>query len=242
MSGPDSILRLTGLPPRTGATVAAIESAERDLGVRLPDDYREFLRESNGIEGFSGPNSDYLMLWGAMELGERNRGYHVREFASGLILIGSNGGGEAFGFVHRGGKAGYVRLPFIPMDLREAEDMGETLFGLVQRLRGAERANPPRGFDASRFESVRQALVRARTALPTSAERYRKTPADHPGGIGTLDGFDESMEQYEHEVALWALAAVGRAVVAPPEFWSALDDAGRLMGFDEAWRARVCRP
>lgn len=50
------------------------------------------------------------------------------------------------------------------------------------------------------------------------------------------------MEQYEHEVALWALAAVGRAVAAPPEFWSALDDAGHLMGFEEAWRARECRP
>lgn len=97
-------------------------------------------------------------------------------------------------------------------------------------------------FDAARFEPVREALRRARAALPATAKKYRSVPAGAPGTIGTLDTFEEEMEQYEHEVALWALAAIGRAVAAPPEFWSALDDAGRLMGFDEAWRARECRP
>lgn len=95
---------------------------------------------------------------------------------------------------------------------------------------------------SDQFAAVREALMRARAALPASAERYRHVSPGHPGTIGTLDQFDEEMEQYEHEVALWALAAVGRAVAAPPEFWAALDDAGRLMGFDRAWRAKECRP
>lgn len=139
MSGPHSIITLTGLPPRPGASLAAIEAAERDLGARLPDDYKAFLGESDGLEGFTGPEGDYLMLYGTKELGEIHRGYEVVEFAPGLVLIGSNGGGDAFGFVHRGGKAVYVRLAFIPMDLREAEDMGGTLVELVQKLRGRWR-------------------------------------------------------------------------------------------------------
>jgi hypothetical protein len=116
----DSIFTLTGLAPRPGATIGDVEAAERDLGVRLPDDYRAFLRESDGIEGSSGPDGDYLMLWSAAELPTHNRGYQVSEFAPGLVLIGSNGGGDAFGFVRRDGKAVYVRLPFISSWLGEA--------------------------------------------------------------------------------------------------------------------------
>ncbi len=97
-------------------------------------------------------------------------------------------------------------------------------------------------FDAARFEPVREALRRARAALPASAEQYRHVPPGQRGTIGTLDDFEEEMEQYEHEVALWALAEIGRAVSASQEFWTALDDAGRLMGFDEVWRTRECRP
>lgn len=131
----DSILTLTGLPPRPGASLAAIEAAERDLGVRLPDDYKALLRESDGLEGFSGPEGDYLMLYGVKELGEIHRGYEVAEFAPGLTMIGSDGGGNAFGFVLQDRRTRYVRLPFIPMDLREAEDMGGTLVEFVQKLR-----------------------------------------------------------------------------------------------------------
>lgn len=139
MSGPHSIITLTGLAPRPGAADADIESVERDLGVRLPDDYKAFLGESDGLEGFTGSEGDYLMLCGTKELSEIHRGYEVAEFAPGLVLIGSNGGGHAFGFVHRGGKAVYVRLAFTPMDLREAEDMGGTLVEFVQKLRGRWR-------------------------------------------------------------------------------------------------------
>lgn len=135
MRGPDSIVGLTGLPPRCGASLAVIDAAERDLGVRLPDDYKAFLGESDGLEGFSGPDGDYLMLYGTKELSENNRGYEVAEFAPGFTMIGSDGGGNAFGFVLQDGKTRYVRLPFIAMNLREAEDMGGTLVELVQRLR-----------------------------------------------------------------------------------------------------------
>ena len=97
-------------------------------------------------------------------------------------------------------------------------------------------------FDAAHFEQVREALRRARAALPASADRYRSESSGERGSVGTLDQYDELMEQCEQEGALYALAEVGRAVTAPPEFWSALDHAGRLMGFDEEWRARECRP
>jgi cell wall assembly regulator SMI1 len=131
----DSIIALTGLAPRPGASSAAIEAAERDLGVRIPEDYRAFLQASDGIEGFSGPDGDYLRLWSVADLPKHNRGYQVSVFAPGVTLIGSNGGGDALGFVRPSGKTVYVRLPFIPLSLGKAEVMGETLIELMQRLR-----------------------------------------------------------------------------------------------------------
>lgn len=113
----DSILTLTGLAPRPGASLAAIEAAERDLGARLPDDYKAFLGESDGLEGFSGPEGDYLMLYGAKELGENHRNCVVAEFAPGFTMIGSDGGGNAFGFVLQDGRTRYVRLPYPDLPL-----------------------------------------------------------------------------------------------------------------------------
>ena len=135
VSGP-SIFTLIDLPRRPGASIENIEAAERDLGVRLPEDYRSFLKESDGLEGFAGPEGDYVMLWGAGEIAKLNAGYCVAEFAPGVVLVGSNGGGEAFGYVRREGRKGYIRLPFIPMNLKEADDMGGTLFDLIVKLKG----------------------------------------------------------------------------------------------------------
>lgn len=135
----DSIITLTGLAPRPGASDAEIDSAERELGVHLPEDYRAFLLESDGIEGFSGPDGDYLMLWGATELVENNRGYEVSESAPGLTLIGSDGGGNAFGFVRQSSdRVVYVRTPSMDFGLAQSQAMGGTLFQFVRRL-GGER-------------------------------------------------------------------------------------------------------
>ena len=69
-----------------------VEGLFSRLGVSLPGDYLEFLRQHNGGEGFVGDN--YIIFWRAEELADFNREYEVDKYAPGILLFGSDGGGE----------------------------------------------------------------------------------------------------------------------------------------------------
>src|SRR5690242_10258239 len=104
------------------AGVAAIRQFETESRVRLPDDYAEFLHQMNDGEGFVG--NAYVILWRIEELLEMNKGYQVAEFAPGLFVFGSDGGGEAFAFDLRSDAKPIVSVPFIPMELKLARPVG----------------------------------------------------------------------------------------------------------------------
>ncbi|SRR6266404_9898902 len=97
----------------SGATCDLIEAFEHSTGLKLPNDYVGFLKTCNGGEGFVG--EDYLILWRIEELEEFNRDYEVQEYVPGLLLIGSNGGGEAYGFRTDKTPWEIVRVPFVGM-------------------------------------------------------------------------------------------------------------------------------
>ncbi len=80
----------------------------------FPAEYVGFLQQSNGGEGIIGEN--YLILWKAEEIGPLNHAYEVAEYAPELILIGSNGGGEAIAFDTRKTPWAVVMVPFVGMD------------------------------------------------------------------------------------------------------------------------------
>ena len=92
---------------------AAIASCEAQLQTDLPADYAQFLRFADGGEGVMGET--YVILWRIEGLKEANEGCKVQEFIPGLMLIRSNGGGEAFGFDQRSHPWRYVMVPFIVM-------------------------------------------------------------------------------------------------------------------------------
>jgi hypothetical protein len=79
------------------AASANIEAFEREASVVLPSEYRQFLQVSDGGVGIIGP-AGYAMLWRVNDLLRSNREYEVAEYAPGLLLFGSNGGGEGFAF------------------------------------------------------------------------------------------------------------------------------------------------
>src|SRR5205085_8698161 len=93
------------------ATPLAIESAETLFNLKFPTDYREFLLFTNGLEGKTGDS--YLVLWSVDELVKLNQAYHVKEFVSNIIIIGSDGAEDAFAFETT--DMTIVRLPFIGM-------------------------------------------------------------------------------------------------------------------------------
>jgi hypothetical protein len=102
------------------ASPALIAEAQAKLSFPLPADYVQFLQQMNGGEGSLGGNA-YVALWRVEELGDRNAGYEVAEFARGLFLFGSNGAGEAFAFDTRSGQFRIVAVPFLGMeDSRDA--------------------------------------------------------------------------------------------------------------------------
>src|SRR6476660_710799 len=66
------------------------------LRVSLPRDYLAFLRQHNDGEGFIVDN--YIIFWKAEEPADFNREYEVEKYAPGILLFGSDGGGEGYGF------------------------------------------------------------------------------------------------------------------------------------------------
>lgn len=119
------------LKRRPPADEAAIEGSERQLGFRFPDDYREFLLETDGAEGFVAELA-YLMLWPVEELPEYNEDYEVDEMAPGLVLFGSSGGGTFYAFEREGGRI--VDLPSMPVDGEHAKPAGATFVEFLERL------------------------------------------------------------------------------------------------------------
>jgi hypothetical protein len=126
------IERLKKKPPVTEAMINAFIPGS---GTRLPDEYLEFLRISDGIEGFIGKNS-YVIFWPLEELLELNKAYQVNEYAPGLFLFGSDGGGEAYAFDTRSSMS-IVRVPFVGMGLNEVRPIAPTFSGFLEVLENA---------------------------------------------------------------------------------------------------------
>jgi cell wall assembly regulator SMI1 len=123
---------LDGLGGKPGASDSAIEQAETELGWKMPQDYRDFLLKKNGGEGLIGDN--YLILWSAEDLAQFNKDYEVLEYAPGLILIGSDGGGEGFAFDVREKPAPIVQVPFIGMALEYATVIAPDFDSFIKRM------------------------------------------------------------------------------------------------------------
>ena len=120
---------------RPGATDAAIAAGEMQLGMRLPADYVDFLKFTNGGEGFVGKNA-YIILWGVEELASMNQEYEVQKYVPGLLIFGSDGGGEAYGFDTRSPQWPIVQVPFVGMEWDVAESMGTSFCQFLARLYG----------------------------------------------------------------------------------------------------------
>lgn len=110
------LARFAGNP---AASLKTIEKVQQSLNLRLPKSYVDLMLTRNGGEGFIGRS--YLVLWKIKELVPMNAAYHVAEFAPKLVLFGSNGGDEAFGFDTRSKTMGIVSVPFVGMDLQLAK-------------------------------------------------------------------------------------------------------------------------
>jgi len=117
------------------ATAAEMESFRNTCPVDLPKDYLEFVEYSNGAAG-SFPNGNHIILWRIERLVERNRAYEVEDYAPGIFVFGSSGGGEAYGFDTRSSMA-VIQIPFVGMQLSEVEYLVPSFTEFLTALAGA---------------------------------------------------------------------------------------------------------
>ena len=113
-----------------------IEKAEKQAGFVFPADYRDFLLEQNGGEGWVGHN--YARLWRAEELAEMNEPYMITGLAPAILAIGSNGGGEAYAFDRRTAEPSLVLIPLVCMELDEAIPIAKSFHGFLERIYSAD--------------------------------------------------------------------------------------------------------
>jgi SMI1 / KNR4 family (SUKH-1) len=123
------IANLNRRPPATDEEIAAFE---RTTAKRLSRDYVEFLKATDGGEGYVG--EAYVILWGAGELVAMNNGYEVETYAPGLLIFGSDGGGEAYGFDTRVPQWSIVEIPFVGMEWSVARPIGPSFLEFLEHL------------------------------------------------------------------------------------------------------------
>ena len=126
----DALVNFNGNGPASFEDVSACET---HLKCQLPSDYVRFLNGQNGGEGFIG-NDSYVILWAVEELEPFNREYEVGSDCPELLLIGSNGGGEAYAFDKRSTPWCVVQVPFIGMDYSLCEVIGSLFTEFIETL------------------------------------------------------------------------------------------------------------
>jgi hypothetical protein len=77
---------------------------------------------------------DFPYFWRIGELLEMNRAYEVADYAPGLFLFGSDGGGEAFAFDTRRGANPIVSVPFVGMELKMARPIASNFTAFLDEL------------------------------------------------------------------------------------------------------------
>jgi hypothetical protein len=123
---------LVSFERRPGASHAAIAGAEEQLRVKLPREYVEFLRLTDGGEGFIG--GGYAILWAVEELHSANQDYEFMKYVPGFLSFGSDGGGEAFGFDTRDSLWSIVEVPFIGGGWHDARPLGASFNAFLKQL------------------------------------------------------------------------------------------------------------
>lgn len=116
-------------PPSSKELISRVESK---FGIKFPKEYVEFMMCYNGAEGSIG--NSYLVIWPIEEIVPSHEGYAVEEFAPGIVLFGSDGGGTAFAFDIRFRNTPIVEVPFIGMDISELTYCAETLNEFLEYL------------------------------------------------------------------------------------------------------------
>jgi len=110
--------------------ISVIDSVERNLGIKLPRDYVDFLLETNGYDGMIGAS---YVVFEQIEKVEACTLVYCAEFFPWAIYIGTDAGNEMYVIDKRGANFNFGLLPYIS-DERDFINLGSTFEGFVRHL------------------------------------------------------------------------------------------------------------
>ena len=110
---------------------AAQEELER---LPLPSDLRSFLGRHDGARGTVGLRKRPLVLWSAQQIATEADLQEVTLATPGLLLFGTDGGAEGYGYLPRMQRGRYGRISLMAAGAHEFESLGDSLEELVTAL------------------------------------------------------------------------------------------------------------
>jgi hypothetical protein len=117
-----------------GASDERIAAAEEDMDCKLPRDVKELLREHDGGEGTLGPRRRPFQLWSLERIRAECEAQEVTRAVPGLVLFGSDGGSEGYGWLPRLKQGKYGRISLLAAGAHEFEALGDSLEDLLRAL------------------------------------------------------------------------------------------------------------
>ena len=121
-----------------GISQAELDQAMHEITHQLPLEYQDLLRAMNGGEGFIGDS--LFRLFSLQQVVQIHKKFAAKEYAADMLIIGSDGGGEAFALDYRQEDVTLIQIPFIPMDMKFVRTFNVSLTEfLVARINVAKR-------------------------------------------------------------------------------------------------------
>jgi len=118
-----------------GATKEQIARAEAEMDCKLPEDVKALLREHDGGRGTLGHKQPFE-LWSIERIADECEAQEVTRAVPGLVLFGSDGGSEGYGFYPQASASGrkYGRVPLLAAGPHEFEGLADSFAGLLDAL------------------------------------------------------------------------------------------------------------
>ena len=117
-----------------GASEERLAQAEQEMECKLPQDVKALLREHDGGVGTLGPRKRPVELWSIERIRSECEAQEVTRAVPGLVLFGSDGGSEGYGWLPRLTRGKYGRISVLAAGAHEFESLGDSLEELLGAL------------------------------------------------------------------------------------------------------------
>jgi hypothetical protein len=111
-----------------------IERVEQEMDCTLPADVKAFLQEHDGGTGSLGAQKRPIELWSIERIRDECDAQEVTRSVPGLVLFGSDGGAEGYGWLPRLRQRRYGRISLIAAGAHEFEGLADSFEALLESL------------------------------------------------------------------------------------------------------------